>query len=252
MLLNLAVAWVAVILAGICAIKYVVRLAAQRSGPRQQRWRQLNRCLGGSHRWLGWALIGTGLVHGLLSSQSVFSLNLGTLCWVCSVLLGVGWLLRARQSRRSDWVTYHRLLTAVFLISIVVHVINVGGIRIHRVIMGDDSVQMLSGQASTGDVAILRDGTYTGTAQGFRPGLTVSVVVKDNRIASVAVISHNEVNQRFYGRAMQVMPQRIVGQQSLAVDTVAGATRTSRGIIDATRSALRKALISGTLPGLNN
>jgi uncharacterized protein with FMN-binding domain len=213
-------------------------------------WRRLNRHLSGNHKWLGWILIGVGLVHGLLSSQTVLSPNLGTLSWLLSILLGLNWLLRDRLARRPGWLAYHRVLTVIFLVCIVFHVVNVGGIRIHRVILGDETAQLPSGE-STGQSGgyTLRDGTYTGTAQGFRPGLTVSVVVKSNRIVSVTVTNHNEENQRIYGRAMQAVPQRIVNQQSLNVDTVAGATRTSNGILAATRNALQKALISGTLPG---
>lgn len=261
MLLNLSLAWVAVIVTGFCAVKYIVRLSAQRPGPRQMGWRRLNRHLSGNHKWLGWVLIGVGLAHGLLSSQSVLSLNLGTLSWLLSILLGLNWLLRDRLARRPGWLAYHRVLTAILLVCIVFHVVNVGGIRIHRVIMGEETAQLPSGDStgqsggqSTGSSTgyKLRDGTYTGTAQGFRPGLTVSVVVMSNRIVSVTVTNHNEENQRIYGRAMQAVPQRIVNQQSLNVDTVAGATRTSNGILAATRNALQKALISGTLPGLTD
>lgn len=257
MLLNLSLAWVAVLITAFCAVKYTVRLAAQRSGPGQMGWRRLNRHLGGNHKWLGWILIGVGLVHGLLSSQTVLSPNLGTLSWLLSILLGLNWLLRDRLARRPGWLAYHRVLTVVFVVCIIFHVVNVGGIRIHRVIMGEETAQLPSGE-STGQSAgksngyTLRDGTYTGTAQGFRPGLTVSVVVKSNRIVSVTVTNHNEENQRIYGRAMQAVPQRIVNQQSLGVDTIAGATRTSNGILTATRNALQKALISGTLPGLTD
>ena len=86
------------------------------------------------------------------------------------------------------------------------------------------------------------DGTYQGIADGFRPGLTVEVVIKDDVIISVEVIAHNEVKERFWGYPVENIPLWIVEAQSTDVDTVSGATYTSRGIIAAVDNALAKAL----------
>lgn len=86
------------------------------------------------------------------------------------------------------------------------------------------------------------DGTYQGTADGFRPGLTVEVQIKNDEIISVKVISHNEVKERYWKYPVENMPNWIVEAQSTDVDTVSGATYTSRGIINAVNDALGKAL----------
>lgn len=86
------------------------------------------------------------------------------------------------------------------------------------------------------------DGTYTGTADGYRPGLTVEVVIENGYIASVEVIAHNEKNERFYGEPVQLIPQEIVAAQSTDVDIVTGATFTSNGIKNAVNNALANAL----------
>ena len=86
------------------------------------------------------------------------------------------------------------------------------------------------------------DGTYQGVADGFRPGLTVEVEIKNDVILSVEVISHNEVRERFWGYPVANIPLWIVEAQSTDVDTVSGATYTSRGIIAAVDNALEKAL----------
>jgi uncharacterized protein with FMN-binding domain len=110
---------------------------------------------------------------------------------------------------------------------------------------------------SDGEVAVvnaslgsarLQDGTSTGEATGFRPGLEVSVTIASGSIASVTITGHHEVNSRFYARALQAVPAEIVAAQTTAVDTVSGATFTSVGIINAMNDALRQALVSGTLP----
>lgn len=94
----------------------------------------------------------------------------------------------------------------------------------------------------------LTDGTYTGTAQGYGPGLTVKVVVKGGLVSSIDVTKHNEVNSRYYTRPIDRIPVAIISAQSLDVDTVSGATMTSVGILNAVRTALLTAVTSGTLP----
>lgn len=86
----------------------------------------------------------------------------------------------------------------------------------------------------------LKDGTYTGSATGYMPGLTVEVVVKGGAIASVKVLSHSET-PRWFQSVVNVMPQRIVKDQGTDVDTVSGATSSSYGIMSAVENALAKA-----------
>ena len=96
----------------------------------------------------------------------------------------------------------------------------------------------------------LKDGTYTGVADGYGPDLTVSVTVADNVITDVSVISHNEVGEKHYGVAIKAIPAAIVAQQTPVVDTISGATYTSNGVMKAVINALEPAVISGTLPSL--
>lgn len=88
-----------------------------------------------------------------------------------------------------------------------------------------------------------KDGTYTGTGRGFKPGLQVEVTIKANKINRVEIISQNET-PRYCEYALQKVPQEIIKAQSTKVDTVSGATRTSEGVIEAVNDALSKAIIS--------
>ncbi len=96
----------------------------------------------------------------------------------------------------------------------------------------------------------LKDGTYTGVAEGYGPELTVSVTVAENVITAVSVVSHNENNVKYYGKAIDAVPAAIISAQTPVVDTVSGATYTSTGIMQAVINALGPAVISGTLPSL--
>lgn len=85
-----------------------------------------------------------------------------------------------------------------------------------------------------------KDGTYTGTANGFRPGLQVSVAVKSGKITDIQVIQSNDT-PRFISQAINTVPDEIIKNQSTTVDTVSGATYSSNGIINATIAALEQA-----------
>ena len=87
-----------------------------------------------------------------------------------------------------------------------------------------------------------KDGTYTGTGRGYRPGVTVSITIKNDKITSVVLVSSDET-PGYYERAVRTVPNEIVAAQSTNVDIVSGATRTSEGIISAVDNALIKAAI---------
>jgi uncharacterized protein with FMN-binding domain len=89
--------------------------------------------------------------------------------------------------------------------------------------------------------ATYQDGTYTGSADGFRPGIEVEVTVKEGKVASIKVVDHNEVDSRFYALPIKAIPSAIVKKQSTKVDVVSGATSTSYGIMAAVEDALAKA-----------
>jgi len=87
-----------------------------------------------------------------------------------------------------------------------------------------------------------KDGTYEGEGTGFRGGTTtVSVTVKGGNITSIKTIS-NQDTPEFYERSSGTVIDEIVSSQSTSVDTVSGATFSSRGIMEAVESALSKAI----------
>lgn len=83
-------------------------------------------------------------------------------------------------------------------------------------------------------------GTYTGTAAGRNGDVTVEVVLSDDAIESVAVTAHQET-PGIADAALDSIPAAIVEKQSLAIDTITGATITSVAIIDAVEAALTTA-----------
>ena len=87
------------------------------------------------------------------------------------------------------------------------------------------------------DISTLADGTYTGTYNAFPVTAGVSVVIADHAIVSIDLIKH--LNGQ--GEAAESIPQMVVDAQSLQVDTVSGATYSSKVILLAIQAALQSA-----------
>jgi uncharacterized protein with FMN-binding domain len=255
--LNFGLAWISVLLVLILCAKIFIRKSAQVNNLWKPFMIKLNRLMKHTHIYMGICLIIIGLVHGLYSSTSVFSFNIGTLSWILSILLGVNWMIRKHMKNVGVWMYYHRILTIIFLTTIVCHVIEVGGIQVFEVLNNTSSqiTQNTTTSISPSDTmnnnlmdVVLKDGTYSGEATGYGPNLKVSVLIESNLITEITVTSHNEVNPRFYSTPIEEIPQSIIDSQGLDVDAVSGATFTSTGIINAVNDALTKALVSGNLP----
>ena len=84
--------------------------------------------------------------------------------------------------------------------------------------------------------ANLNDGVYTGSGQGYNGPIRVRVTVYGGNITNVEILSNSD-DAPFFNRAKAVIG-RLLGSPGKSVDTVSGATYSSRGIIDAVRNAL--------------
>lgn len=107
--------------------------------------------------------------------------------------------------------------------------------------MGHSSSMATLPQGIAYPAGTLKDGTYTGSATGYRAGLTVAVTVKGGKIASVDVVSSAET-PRWFNRVLASLPALIVKAQSTDVDAVSGATSSSHGLCSAVEAALKSAV----------
>ena len=80
-------------------------------------------------------------------------------------------------------------------------------------------------------------GTYEGSGTGKNGSIKVSVEVSNDSIKKVDILEQNETPS-IAKDALEKIPQNIVKEQSLAVDTISGATITSQAILDAVKDAL--------------
>lgn len=95
--------------------------------------------------------------------------------------------------------------------------------------------------AKIGDVnlAVVDDGTYTGSYGFLRFGNTVEVTVKDHTITDINVISPQMLAKP---ETIDTMAQEVLAAQNLQVDAVSGATATSNAFLKAVENALVNAL----------
>ena len=85
----------------------------------------------------------------------------------------------------------------------------------------------------------LKDGVYTGSGQGYNGPINVRVTITNGLIKNIEILSYSDDNP-YFNRARSVL-SRILGKPGKSVDTVSGATYSSRGIIDAVNNAIAKA-----------
>ena len=103
----------------------------------------------------------------------------------------------------------------------------------------DGAQQQAPPQEGAGE-ALFTAGTFTGTAPGFAGPLSISVTVSEDRIESIALGEHYDTIG-IADVAFDILSQRIIEHQSLAVDAVSGATLTSFGVQGAVSAALMEA-----------
>lgn len=85
------------------------------------------------------------------------------------------------------------------------------------------------------------DGKYEGSAKGYSGNVKVTITIKDGVIT--AVTQENSDTPMFFDQAWNTLKDEITGTDSVDdIDTVSGATYSSKGILNAVKAALKKAV----------
>lgn len=104
----------------------------------------------------------------------------------------------------------------------------------------EDSEETDTEEESDDSENVYKDGTYTGSAQGFGGTITVQVTLASDEITDIQVTSAPGEDSAYLSQGEGVISS-IISAQSTDVDTVSGATFSSTGIINAVVDALGKA-----------
>ncbi|HWQ30686.1 MAG TPA: 4Fe-4S binding protein [Negativicutes bacterium] len=86
----------------------------------------------------------------------------------------------------------------------------------------------------------LKDGTYKGEADGFAGNIVTEVTIGGGKITDIRVIKHQE-SKGWYEEPFMVLPGKIIARQRLEVDSISGATKTSRGLVKSVENAIKQA-----------
>ncbi len=82
-----------------------------------------------------------------------------------------------------------------------------------------------------------QNGTFEGTGTGYGGPITVEMTIENDVITDVTVTKHDAEDPAYFKLAEGLAAQ-VVSRQSLDIDTVSGATFSSKGILEAAENAL--------------
>jgi uncharacterized protein with FMN-binding domain len=279
MLISIILAWIATVSAAMAALKFIARVSGSKKLNRffhniHIPFGVILLISGLLHGILAGNMAGTEIADIQLAPV-LFTLNWGTACYVAALLLALTYAFR--KSLKKAWMPLHRILTAALITLLVLHMCNMGIQLFDRLSGSDTQTAQTEYAAETSDAstgtntsvsadtssdasgsgttqsssvvefsgAVLNDGTYEGSADGYSGTTTVSVTVSGGQVTAIDVVSESDSPQ-FFSRAESLLDD-IINGQTLEVDTVSGATFSSAGLINAVYDALNGAVQSGTL-----
>ena len=117
------------------------------------------------------------------------------------------------------------------MIFLVVSVLLMGGIYFYRFQQYKKIVANIA--IETPDL-ISKNGLYNGSFDAYLVAANVEVMVADGKITQITLIKHK--NER--GAAAEEITDKVIAAQSLQVDTISGATNSSKVILKAIENAL--------------
>lgn len=103
-----------------------------------------------------------------------------------------------------------------------------------------DALEQARVEATAGKEPVKINGSYEGAAAAFEGHITVKVNFSDDEMIDIEYVEENE-SAAIGEYALDSMPKRILDAQSLAVDSISGATVTSVAIKTAVENAIRSA-----------
>jgi uncharacterized protein with FMN-binding domain len=94
--------------------------------------------------------------------------------------------------------------------------------------------QLASEKITDVDLSKISDGVYEGSCSVFLVSVKVEVSVENHAITDIDLVEHKSGK----GAAADAIPEKVVEAQSLEVDTISGATYSSKAILKAIKDAL--------------
>lgn len=100
----------------------------------------------------------------------------------------------------------------------------------------------LGTEETSGTDGAYKDGTYTGSAQGFGGDIKVKVTVSGQKISAIDITQASGEDEAYLSMAKDIIGT-MLDKQTTDVDTISGATYSSTGIKNAVAQALEGAAV---------
>jgi len=190
-----------------------------------------DKILGKIHCKLGYLLVISATIHMLFSfyvfnSRPVYLYLLGILMLVCILVTAISYW--CRKSLKKNWLIIHRLAALILCLLLLSHV----GMYFYSVISYQRNVSSI--EITEIDVGKIPDGTYIGECDVKYIYAKVNVTVSNGKITSIDLLEHR--NEK--GAAAESIVNDVIENQKIDVDTISGATNSSKVIKKAIENAL--------------
>jgi uncharacterized protein with FMN-binding domain len=198
-------------------------------------WRRLDAFAMCIHPYAGAAALVLGVVHvvitfGVLPQRPTAMGIVGIVMATSLLAAALSRLLARRMGKR--WLTVHRITAVAACICLVAHI----ALGVTSFADYQRTIAALAPQEIP--ISRVSNGTYEGECDAGYIYAQVRVTVENGEITDIDLLEHR--NER--GGAAERIPQDVIEAQSLDVDTVSGATNSSRVIKEAIANALEKGI----------
>ncbi len=113
----------------------------------------------------------------------------------------------------------------------------------HDTINTENNTENATTQTTVVEIQQYTDGTYEGVGSGYGGDVIVSVTLEKDIIIAIDIIEAKGEDSAYFDAAVGLIDD-IITTNSTDVDTVSGATFSSRGILDAVNDALSQAEVT--------
>jgi uncharacterized protein with FMN-binding domain len=111
----------------------------------------------------------------------------------------------------------------------------------NKILVVASAAAVMAAGMTAAQAATYKDGSYTGEGQGRASKIQVQVDVKGGKIENVKVVKHGETEMIIAAPIEQMIPEIVKKNGTEGVQTIGGATLSSKGILEAVNNALAKA-----------
>lgn len=85
-------------------------------------------------------------------------------------------------------------------------------------------------------------GSFEGQGNGFLGTISVKLIIEEDKIKHIDILEYSDT-PGYSNVVFEYLPKKIIADNSYKIDTISGATITSKALLEAVNNALKKAKI---------